>query len=101
MKFSIAILLFAQYAAADGHEAATTAATTTTTAHTDHGHDGELEAHVSEQHQRLKMALDMVEMFCDHHDENEGMDDTDKDAPETGDEKKDDAADAAAAAAAA
>ena len=47
------------------------------------------------------MALDMVEMFCDHHDENEGMDDTDKDAPETGDEKMDDAAAAAAAAVAA
>ena len=53
-----------------------------------------LEQHIATEHQRVKKALEMVNMFCDHHehDENET---TDEDDPETDPE----AAAAAAAAA--
>ena len=53
-----------------------------------------LEQHIATEHQRVKKALEMVNMFCDHHehDENET---TDEDDPETDPE----AATAAAAAA--
>ena len=56
-----------------------------------------LEQHIATEHQRVKKALEMVNMFCDHHehDENET---TDEDDPETDPEAA--AATAAAAASA-
>ena len=59
-----------------------------------------LEQHIATEHQRVKKALEMVNMFCDHHehDENET---TDEDDPETDPEAAATAATTAAAAASA
>ena len=96
MKFAAAILLFAQFANADGHDDAMTAANATTSATMGLGGsmgemgmqmDPELEAHISSDHQRVKKAFEMVNMFCDHHEHDEhgqdGHQTTDEDDPET------------------
>ena len=99
MKFAAAILLIAQLANADGHadtaaEAAVHDLGDHAEMHPDHmaeaNLDEGLESHIGEQHERLAMALEMVEMFCDHHehDSDKAHDTTDgekQDMPEGGD----------------
>ena len=129
MKFSAAILLFAQVAYADGHADevdqwwVTSNKANATSTEEDHAsasladHMSELDMHLMEHHQRLHMALEMVEMFCKEDsnttddDGDNPNDDTDSDGRTDGDGDEqtrgnvgDDtasAADAAAAAAAA
>ena len=66
MKFAAAVLLFAQFANADGHAEATTmtangdAEATTMTANG----NASLDAHLARRHQQLHMAISMVEKFC-------------------------------------
>ena len=92
MKFAAAILLFAQFANADGHaDAASTMETNGD--HDDHSMD----AHLALRHQQLHMAISMVEKFCTADDSNTTDDDgddpndtTDNDGDTDGDNDTDD-----------
>ena len=79
MKFTAAILLFVQFANADGHATNSTSVDHAET-HPDHMReaalDDDLEVHINDQHERLAMALEMVEMFCDHHEDSDKEHDT-------------------------
>ena len=72
MKFAAAILLFAQFANADGHADATT--TMEANGSTE---DHSLDAHLALRHQQLHMAISMVEKFCTAEDSNTTDDDGD------------------------
>ena len=61
MKFAAALLLFAQFANADGHAEATTMTTNGDASMDAHS---SLDAHLARRHQQLHMAISMVEKFC-------------------------------------
>ena len=75
MKFAAAILLFAQFANADGHADAASAMET----NGDHAgiDDHSMDAHLARRHQQLHMAISMVEKFCTAEDSNTTDDDGD------------------------
>ena len=73
MKFAAAILLFAQFANADGHaDTATAMETNGDQAGID---DHSMDAHLARRHQQLHMAISMVEKFCTAEDSNTTDDD--------------------------